>query len=542
MFRQMEWQLLLDRIVSYNLMDLRSRRVIFMKKTVYLLAIVVSAILFNFSGCNSSSKKGGATVAAGLTNPASLILVNPPSAPFTSVTGDNVTDTGSNFFIATNYGASTGNANNASNIQAAVTAATAYATPLSPGIVVLNGGGTYMSGPITLASNVYLKIETGTTLKALSMTAYAATYGVTLDSTHTTGSGTKTNFVTASDCSNLGIIGTGIIDGNGGNGSSVYATFSADTTCWWGYYKTYSPGSDPRPRAVYFTRCTNLLVQGITIQNSPSMAFMTSGGSNIVVSGITINAPAKTTTGDKGNGTTGDSPNTDGFDPGGSSSQATSNIWVDNCTFDTGDDCIAVKAASTLSPSIAVTGLYITNCTFYHGHGLSFGGQTQYGVSNVIVNNCTFYGTQYGIKIKSPRGTGGPVHDIQYSNITMTNVDKPIWFTGYYSDSQFTLGMSTDTVDPTVAAYTLYGTPYYYNILVQNLSVTGTVSGAVSTVGEVLGLLEMPFTNIVLQGITVTATGSAPLGLWVRNATVFTNGNTYPTPRTSTIGGVVTPY
>jgi polygalacturonase len=495
------------------------------------------------------------TVTASLTNPAGLVLSTPPAMPFSTVAGDSTTYTAANFFVATSYGASTGNTDNATYIQAAITAAKAYGTSSNPGIVVLNGGGTFLSSPITLYSNVYLKIESGTTLKALSMASYLTATG-----------GSKVNFISATSASNFGIYGSGIIDGNGGNGSAAYSTFSANTTCWWGNYlvniKPVS-GTDNRPRTVYFTLCNNILIQGVTIQNSPSMHVMTSGGSNIVLSGVTIQSPAVSTTGETNlniPGTSGDSPNTDGFDPGGNTSGATSNIWVDNCTFDTGDDCIAVKSASS-SSTPGVSKMYVTNSKFYHGHGVSFGGQTTYGVTNYIMNNCSFYGTQYGIKIKSDRtGTnssapGGPCHELQYTNLTMTNVGYPIWFAAYYKNTSFWPNYNgTDPNDSTGTSYSYItnGTPYYYNILVQNLTINQTTSGAITQYGRIVGLPEKPFTNIVLQGITVNITaGSAPTGsssyggggLWVRDATIYTHGNTtITTSIDSSYGGVVTPY
>jgi polygalacturonase len=457
-----------------------------------------------------------------------------PAPPFTTVAGDTADDSGPGVVWASAYGASTDSPDNAPALQNAIQAASAAATGAQPAIVVLRGG-TFVSGPLVLTSNVYLKVEAGTTLKALPMGSYPGA------------NSQQANFVTASGATNLGVFGGGTIDGNGGNGSSDYAVFSKDTTSWWGHYLVdVKPrnAKDLRPRTLYFTRCSNLLVKDVTIQNSPSMSLMTSGGTNIVVVGVTIQAPAKATPGDRGNGSTGDAPNTDGFDPGGNSNAATSNLWVDRCTFDVGDDCIAVKAASTDGlGTVAVRGLYVTNSTFYHGHGLSFGGQTTYGVADVRVDRCTFVGTQYGVKIKSPRKTGGDVHGVAYTNLTMTNVGRPLWFTAYYPDGS---GPTVASVGQAYAsdrdkAYSAIGTPYYHDVVVDTVAIHATVAGGVVTVGEVVGTPEKPFTGFVVRGVTVDTSGTAgaPTGLWVRNATVTAGANVWPAPVVDTVGGTV---
>ena len=75
----------------------------------------------------------------------------------------------------------------------------------------------------------------------------------------------------------------------------------------------------------------------------------------------------------------------------------------------------------------------ITDCTFLHGHQeCPSAVKSSGGVRNVTVRRCTFQDTQNGLRIKSPRGKGGIVENINYSDITMKNVDPAITFTCYY--------------------------------------------------------------------------------------------------------------
>ena len=104
-------------------------------------------------------------------------------------------------------------------------------------------------------------------------------------------------------------------------------------------------------------------------------------------------------------------PNTDAIDPGGE------RIIIRHCEIDTGDDNVAIQGGSH--------GVLIEDLTCLHGHGISIGSGTLGGLSHIFVRRCTFDGTENGLRIKSYRGRGGEVHDINYSDITMKNVTRP---------------------------------------------------------------------------------------------------------------------
>ncbi len=124
------------------------------------------------------------------------------------------------------------------------------------------------------------------------------------------------------------------------------------------------------------------------------------------------------------------SPNTDGMDPNGR------NFLITHCTFDEGDDCIAIKADGRphlIHP--ASENIIIKNCHFFHGHGLSVGSGTSGGLINVLAEKCTFDGTQAGIRLKASGGNGGLVEDLYYDHLSMVGVDIPILISSYYNNT-----------------------------------------------------------------------------------------------------------
>jgi len=124
------------------------------------------------------------------------------------------------------------------------------------------------------------------------------------------------------------------------------------------------------------------------IRNSPSFHLVPSDCEDVTVEGVNIFAPA-------------DSPNTDATDP-----SACRHVVYRRCTFDVGDDDIAIKSghADPTHPNAAVEDMLVEDCTFLAGHGMSIGSETTGGVKNLTVRNCTFDGTTSGIRIKSDRG------------------------------------------------------------------------------------------------------------------------------------------
>jgi len=158
------------------------------------------------------------------------------------------------------------------------------------------------------------------------------------------------------------------------------------------------------------------MIRDVTLKNPPKehITIGSSSSTNVTIQGITISTPA--------------SPNTDGMDLTGR------NELVQNCTISDGDDNVAITATTA--------DVVVTNCAFGIGHGVSIGGTTgPGGVSNIMVINCTFNGTDNGIRIKSDNGlhgsspvTGGLCRNLYYLNLGMTNLNNSaIMIYAYYN-------------------------------------------------------------------------------------------------------------
>ena len=259
------------------------------------------------------------------------------------------------------------------------------------GGVIRFSNGIFLTGPLTLKSSDTLEVDSSAGIIGTTrMTAY---YKPGTDTTKPPSS--LVPLLTANYANNIAIIGEGYIDGQGQQ--------------WW---TAYNNGTiTVRPRMYQPNHCNNVLLKDITLKNSPQFHFIPEWCTNVTVDGVTILAPSN-------------SPNTDGIDPA-----TCHNVHITNCYIDNGDDNIAVKAGDIdpSDPNAGCSRIYISHCTFMHGHGVSVGSETNGGLDSMYVDSCTFNGTDNGLRIKSYRGRGGNVRDIYYSNITMTNVKYAIY-------------------------------------------------------------------------------------------------------------------
>lgn len=332
------------------------------------------------------------------------------------------------------------------------------------------GGGTvqfpagrYLTAPLFLTSSVILDVESGATI-----------LGSTTTSDYTVQSGQRVatstlSLINSDGVSNITIDGGGVIDGQGSG--------------WW----ASGLAASSRPRLIELANGNGMTISNVTLQNAGAMHLFLKNTNSVVVDHVTISSPST-------------SPNTDGIDPAGDQ-----HVLIENSAISVGDDNIAIKAQDVGTPSSDIT---ITGCTFGTGHGVSIGNDLQAGVNTVTVENSSFSGTTNGIRIKSTRTTGGEIQGITYSNLTMTNVQYPIWFSGYYPN----IPASQDAAQPITST-----TPNYHDITINGLTAKGARAA-----GYIVGVTEKPLYNIHLQNVQISAT----TGLVVRNATVNVSNGT----------------
>ncbi|MBP8302613.1 MAG: hypothetical protein KBE04_00640 [Phycisphaerae bacterium] len=338
------------------------------------------------------------------------------------------------------------------------------------GGVVRMPPGTYLSRPITLAGKVTLQIDEGATLQATDRHAdFMKTPGDWLSAQS---GGDFIPFISAKDCTDLTLTGKGTIDGNG--------------QAWWGpaeeARRKTSGFTLPRPNLIVLTRCKNLRITGLTIQNSPKFHLVPTDCEDVVIEGVTFKAPAG-------------SPNTDAIDP-----SVSRRVRITRCVLDVGDDNVAIKSGKRMDGRpFACEDITVADCVFLHGHGMSIGSETVGGVRNVTVERCTFQDTENGIRIKSPRGKGGTIEGLRCTDITMTNVDSALTITCYYPKIP-----AKDTAQPMTAE-----TPVLKDISIRNLTAT-----CPQEAGVIVGLPESLVSNVSLTNVRI----SARTGLTIRNA------------------------
>jgi len=335
------------------------------------------------------------------------------------------------------------------------------------GTVTLDKG-TYVSGPIVLKDNITLDVETGSTLLG------SPDHGDYPQITEFNAPGTQ-SLVSAKNAHDLTITGGGVIDGNGASWwAAMRAQFAA------GAPRDPSAARAPRafrPRLVVFDHCHNIVIEKVTVQNSPSWQIVPYYSDHIVIRNMKVLATLP-------------SPNTDAIDPFSSS-----DIVIDHVYSDTGDDNIAIKSGQPNSPGpdAPSKNITITDCTFVHGHGLSIGSELAGGAQNIHAERIHFKGTDNGIRIKANRDRGADVSNISFKDIDMDGVTKyPILVSAYYPREL--------PPDPNPALPITRLTPFFHDILIENVTIKNSPRA-----GAIVGLPESPVKGIVLKNVHIQA-------------------------------------
>lgn len=278
-------------------------------------------------------------------------------------------------------------------------------------------------------------------------------------------------FISCNRVHDVEISGWGRIDGQG--------------AAWWAAYLSKTNTSLVRPMMLNLSSCNRLFIHDVTFANPPfHHCGLRGDGGNITISNLTVD-------------TVFPSPNTDGLNFVGT------NSIIENCRISDGDDNIAMGFSGPIND------LLITNCVFGSGHGVSIGSGITSGISNLTVAGCIFDGTENGIRIKCNEGRSAPIRDLNYFNLSMTNVNMPIVIYSYYN-----LVGNPRKITPrrvlaaSNAAPITATTPVWRDITISNLVVS-------SSRGEIAGIIwgpaEMPISNVTLVDITNDVPGTFDL-------------------------------
>ena len=291
------------------------------------------------------------------------------------------------------------------------------------GGTVLVPPGEFLTGPITLKSNVNLHLEEGAYLKFSSEkylytpTVLTRWEGVDCYNLHP--------LIYAYGESNIGITGKGIIDGQASNdnwwsmcGAPHYGWKEGMTAQKNGgrdkllmYAETFAPidkrqmtfEDDLRPQLINLYRCNTILIENVTLKNSPFWVIHPLFCESLTVRGVKVSSHG---------------PNSDGCDP-----ESSKNVLIENCIFDTGDDCIAIKSGRNADGrkwNVPSENIIVRNCEMKDGHGgVVVGSEISGGYKNLFVENCKMDSPNLErvIRIKTNNCRGGVIENIYVRNV-----------------------------------------------------------------------------------------------------------------------------
>jgi DNA sulfur modification protein DndE len=225
-----------------------------------------------------------------------------------------------------------------------------------------------------------------------------------------------------------------------------------------------------RTYMLYLEKCKNILVDGITLQNSPTFAMHIKRGENIVVRHVKVMNEWW-------------AQNGDGLDL-----SDCKNVLMYKCTVNAGDDGICIKSNGNPKEVHSVENIVIADCVVYHGHGgFVIGSNTKGGIKNISVKNCNFVGTDTGLRFKSGVGRGSIVENIFIDGIYMKDIQhEAIIFDMFYVD----MG-AVKTKDEKVESEKI---PQFKKIYIKNLVCDGAEKAFL-----VKGLDFMPVQDVYLS-------------------------------------------
>ncbi|MFK7948996.1 MAG: glycoside hydrolase family 28 protein [Saprospiraceae bacterium] len=307
--------------------------------------------------------------------------------------------------------------------------------------------GTFYTGAIHLLDNVNLHVEEGAEIR------FSTNPKDFLPIVHTSFEGTElmnySPLIYAFGKKNIAVTGKGTLNGQANN--EDWWWWCGKDTYGWSEGKPEQKDENSRPRLVdlaakgvpvekrvfgenYYLRpnfielfeCENILIKGVKIVNAPFWVVHPIKSTNVTVDGITVESHG---------------PNNDGCDP-----EYCKNVVIKNCFFNTGDDCIAIKAGRNEDGrrvAIKSEKIVVRDCEMIDGHGgVVMGSEISAGVSDVFVENCVMNSPNLDrvIRIKTNSKRGGLVENIHVRNIKVGQVKEAVlkvnMFYATYTDQE----------------------------------------------------------------------------------------------------------
>jgi len=378
--------------------------------------------------------------------------------------------------------------------------------------------GMWLTGPIVLQSNINLHIEEGAFVVFSKDKSDYPLVDVSFEGLNTIRCQSP---ISAKNAKNIAITGKGVIDGSGDAWRAVKKSkmaesqwkeivasggiLSKDGKTWYpseSYKKGFESSSSfnvpdkiskselesvkdfLRPVMVSIVGCDKVLLDGPTFQNSPAWNLHPLMTSNLILRNLTVRNPWY-------------SQNGDGVDL-----ESCKSVLIYDNTFDVGDDAICIKSGKNedgRKRGMPTENVIIKNNVVYHGHGgFVIGSEMSGGARNIHVSDCTFIGTDIGLRFKTTRGRGGVVENIYVKNIDMINIPtQTIGFNMFYEGASPVLedGQKQEgNKAPEKTFPVTEETPIFRNIYFKNINAVNSYEAI-----TINGLAEMNIKNIVIE-------------------------------------------
>ncbi len=298
--------------------------------------------------------------------------------------------------------------------------------------------GQYFSGPIHLGSHMELHLSAGATINFIpNPERYLPPVLTHWEGLELMG---YSPLIYALNQTDIAITGQGVLDGG------------ADASHWWHWKggtwsigkvdedqrfarellmadaenhrpvnrRLYADGAYLRPPFIQPVGCRNVLIEGVTIRRSPFWLINPVMCDSVTVRGVTCQSLG---------------PNSDGCNP-----ESSRNVLIENCYFDTGDDCIAIKSGRNADGrrlNMPCENIVIANCEMRAGHGgVVIGSEISGGVRNVFAEDCRMSSPdlERAIRIKTNSVRGGVIEHLRYRNIAVGEVRDALVINYFYEE------------------------------------------------------------------------------------------------------------
>lgn len=324
-------------------------------------------------------------------------------------------------FNITRYGAKEGGKQIATD---AIKTAISACSEAGGGRVVVPAG-VFLTGAVKLKSNVNLHLEDNATLL---FSADTKDYPLEYTRFEGTECMNYSPLVYAFEQTNIAVTGNGMLDGQAGpepghwwdmrrqaKRAELVAMGDKDVPV---RERRFGDGGGLRPNFFQPYRCTNVLIEGVSIRNSPMWELNPVLCKNVTVRNVKISSHG---------------PNNDGCDP-----ESSRDVLVEGCEFDTGDDCIAIKSGRNRDGrrvNVPCENIIVRNCRMKDGHGgVSIGSEVSGGVRNVFMENNRMDSPHLdrALRIKTNSWRGGVLENFYFRNNVVGQVAQGVIDIDFY--------------------------------------------------------------------------------------------------------------